>query len=141
MSEGEKPPIRVKMKVGNVEFEIECREDQLKDAVEKILSTVTEHAKETVRLTEQAVPSTRTETCKGVIQGLWSEGWFASPRRLGEVHSEMARRGYHYDRTAVAHALVDLVKDGLLTREGRPRRYHYAQKRPPTAKFGVSPKS
>ena len=133
MSEGEKPPIRVKMKVGNVEFEIECREDQLKDAVDKILSTVTEHAKETVTLTEQAVPSTRTETCKGVIQGLWSEGWFASPRRLGEVHSEMARRGYHYDRTAVAHALVDLVKDGLLTREGRPRRYRYAQKRPPTA--------
>lgn len=131
MSEGEKPPIRVKMKVGNVEFEIECREDQLKDAVDKILSTVTEHAKETVTLTEQAVPSTRTETCKGVIQGLWSEGWFASPRRLGEVHSEMARRGYHYDRTAVAHALVDLVKDGLLTREGRPRRYRYAQKRPP----------
>jgi len=131
MSEGEKPPIRVKMKVGNVEFEIECREDQLKDAVEKILSTVTEHAKETVTLTEQAVPSTRTETCKGVIQRLWSEGWFGSPRRLGEVHSEMARRGYHYDRTAVAHALVDLVKDGLLTREGRPRRYRYAQKRPP----------
>lgn len=131
MSEGEKPPIRVKMKVGNVEFEIECREDQLKDAVEKILSTVTEHAKETVALTEQAVPSARTETCKGVIQRLWSEGWFASPRRLGEVHSEMARRGYHYDRTAVAHALVDLVKDGLLTREGRPRRYRYAQKRPP----------
>jgi hypothetical protein len=131
MSEGEKPPIRVKMKVGNVEFEIECREDQLKDAVEKILSTVTEHAKETVTLTGQAVPSTRTETCKGVIQGLWSEGWFASPRRLGEVHGEMARRGYHYDRTAVAHALVDLVKDGLLTREGRPRRYRYAQKRPP----------
>lgn len=131
MSEGEKPPIRVKMKVGNVEFEIECREDQLQDAVEKILSTVTEHAKETVALTEQAVPSMRTETCKGVIQRLWSEGWFASPRRLGEVHSEMARRGYHYDRTAVAHALVDLVKDGLLTREGRPRRYRYAQKRPP----------
>lgn len=131
MSEGEKPPIRVKMKVGNVEFEIECGEDQLKDAVEKILSTVTEHAKETVALAEQAVPSARTETCKGVIQRLWSEGWFASPRRLGEVHSEMARRGYHYDRTAVAHALVDLVKDGLLTREGRPRRYRYAQKRPP----------
>ena len=131
MSEGEKPPIRVKMKVGNVEFEIECREDQLKDAVEEILSTITQHAKETVALTEQTVPSTRTETCKGVIQGLWSEGWFASPRRLGEVHSEMARRGYHYDRTAVAHALVDLVKDGLLTREGRPRRYRYAQKRPP----------
>jgi len=118
-----KPPIRLKMKVGNLEFEIECREDQLKEAVEKILSTVTERAKETV------VPA---ETCKGLIHGLWSEGYFASHKGLGDVHSELARRGYHYDRTAVAHALVDLVREGLLTREGRPRRYYYAQKRPPT---------
>lgn len=129
MSESEKPPIRVKMKVGNVEFEIECREDQLQKAVEKILSTVTEHAKETAAISERGVP--RAETCKGVIHRLWSEGWFASTRSLGEVHSEMARRGFHYDRTAVAHALIDLVKDNVLTRDGRPRRYRYAQKRPP----------
>lgn len=128
----EKQSIRVKMKVGNVEFEIECREDQLKSAVEKILSTVTEHAKETVVLTERVVPPPRAETCKGIIQRLWSEGWFASPRGLGEVHSEMARMGFHYDRTAVAHALIDLVKDNILTRNGRPRRYRYAQKRPPS---------
>ncbi len=43
----------------------------------------------------------------------------------------MARRGFHYDRTAVAHALIDLVKDGILTCEGKPRRYQYAQKRSP----------
>jgi hypothetical protein len=132
MTEPEKPPIRLKMKVGNVEFEIECREDQLQSAVEKILSTVTEQAKEAVVISERAAP--RAETCKGVIHRLWSEGWFASTRSLGEVHSEMARRGFHYDRTAVAHALIDLVKDNVLTRDGRPRRYRYAQKRPPTIK-------
>ena len=60
-----------------------------------------------------------------------SESWFSKHRGLSEVHSEMARRGFHYDRTAVAHALIDLVKDGILTREGKPRRYQYAQKRPP----------
>jgi len=47
------------------------------------------------------------------------------------VHNEMARLGFQYDRTAVAHALIDLVKDNILTREGKPRRYQYAQKRPP----------
>jgi len=120
-----KPPIRVKMKVGNLEFEIECREDQLQDAIGKILSTVTERAKE--------VPII-AETCKGIIQKLWEEGWFATSRGLSDVHSEMAKRGFHYDRTAVAHALIDLVKDGILTRDGRPRRYRYAQKRPPTPK-------
>lgn len=126
-----KPSIRVKMKVGEIEFEIECQEEQLQATVDKILSTMTQRLKGTSFLTERPVPPPRAETCKGLIQKLWEERWFATSRSLGEVHSEMARRGFHYDRTAVAHALIDLVKDGILTREGKPRRYQYAQKRPP----------
>jgi hypothetical protein len=126
-----KPPIRVRMKVGEVEFEIECQEDQLQSTVDKILSTVTEKLKEMPLMMERAAPPARAETCKGIIQKLWEEGWFSAAKGLSEVHSELARRGFHYDRTAVAHALIDLVKDGILTREGKPRRYQYAQKRPP----------
>ena len=129
--EASKPPIRVKMKVGEIEFEIECQEDQLQATVDKILSTVTEKLKESPLISERAAAPPRAETCKGVIQKLWGEGWFGEAKGLSEVHSEMARRGFHYDRTAVAHALIDLVKDGVLTREGKPRRYQYAQKRPP----------
>jgi predicted transcriptional regulator len=128
----EQQPIKVKMKVGNVEFEIEGTVDQANEAVGKFLQTVTEKLKETQLIgaeREQTAP--RAETCKVIIQRLWEEGWFSSGRGLGEVHSEMARRGFHYDRTAVAHALIDLVKDGVLNREGRPRRYQYVQKRPP----------
>ena len=120
------------MKIGEIEFEIESQEDQLQSAVDQILSSVTK--KLSTRLytaSERQAPPPRAETCKGVIQKLWEENWFAKPRGLSEVHSEMARKGFHYDRTAVAHALIDLVKDGILTREGKPRRYQYAQKRPP----------
>jgi hypothetical protein len=125
-------PIKVKMKVGNVEFEIEGTVDQTNEAVGKLLATVTEKLKETPLITE-ADTKPRAETCKVIIQRLWEEDWFKEPRGLGEVHSEMARRGFHYDRTAVAHALIDLVKDGVLNREGHPRRYQYIQKRPPTS--------
>ena len=127
----QKPPIRVKMKIGNIEFEIESQEDQLKSAVDKILSTVTERLKDVQLTSERHAPPPRAETCKGIIQKLWEENWFSEPRGLSEVHSEMARKGFHYDRTAVAHALIDLVKDGVLTRNGKPRRYQYTQKRPP----------
>jgi hypothetical protein len=126
----QKPPIRVKMKIGDIEFEIESQEDQIQTAVDRILATVTERMKDTRLIERQALPA-RAETCKGVIQKLWEENWFNHSRGLSEVHAEMARRGFHYDRTAVAHALIDLVKDGILTREGKPRRYQYAQKRPP----------
>jgi hypothetical protein len=124
-------PIRVKMKVGNVEFEIEGTVDQANEAVGKFLTTVTEKLKEIPLILEREGAPPRAETCKVIIQRLWEEGWFSTSHGLGEVHSEMARQGFHYDRTAVAHALIDLVKDGILTREGRPRRYQYAQKRPP----------
>jgi hypothetical protein len=126
-----KPPIRVKIKVGEIEFEIECQEDQLQATVDKILSTVTEKLKESPLISERAAAPPRAETCKGIIQRLWEEGWFGEAKGLSEVHTELARRGFHYDRTAVAHALIDLVKEGILTREGKPRRYQYAQKRPP----------
>jgi hypothetical protein len=121
------------MKIGEIEIEIESQEDQLQSAVDKVLSTVTEKLRDTrlATIAESSTSPPRAETCKGVIQKLWEENWFTQQRGLGEVHSEMARQGFHYDRTAVAHALIDLVKDGILTREGKPRRYQYAQKRPP----------
>jgi len=123
-----RPPIRVKIRVGNLEFDIECQEDQLEESIRKILSTVKESG-QPVTIAERSTP--KTETCKGVIQRLWAEGWFSSSRSLEEVYNQMALMGYHYDRTAVAHALIDLVKEGVLGRDGRPRRYRYAQKRPP----------
>lgn len=129
----EQQPIKVKMKVGNVEFEIEGTVDQTNEAVGKLLATVTEKLKETPLISEQEIKP-RAETCKVIIQRLWEESWFSTPRGLNEVHSEMARKGYHYDRTAVAHALIDLVKENVLTREGAPRRYRYMQKRPPSAR-------
>ena len=46
-------PIRVKMKVGNVEFEIEGTVDQANEAVGKFLATVTEKLKETPLITER----------------------------------------------------------------------------------------
>ena len=122
------------MKIGEIEFEIESQEDQIQNTVDKILQAVTDRLKNTnlSQVTERQNPPPRAETCKGLIQKLWEENWFSEPKGLDDVHSELARRGFHYDRTAVAHALVDFVKDNILTRIGKPRRYQYAQKRPPT---------
>ncbi len=120
------------MKIGDIEFEIEAQQDQIQGAVDKILTAATERLRNLPQPTERQAPLPRAETCRGIIQKLWEENWFTEPRGLDDVHTELARKGFHYDRTAVAHALVDLVKDNILTRIGKPRRYQYAQKRPPT---------
>ncbi|HEV3432872.1 MAG TPA: hypothetical protein VG098_02660 [Nitrososphaera sp.] len=70
-------------------------------------------------------------TCRGLLENLWLEGHFVSERSLGEVHEELSRRGYNYDRTAVSHSLTDMVRENILTRIGAMRNYRYIQKRPP----------
>ncbi|MBS7649531.1 MAG: hypothetical protein QXK89_05105 [Candidatus Bathyarchaeia archaeon] len=128
-----KPPVQIKMRVGSIEFEISCQEDQIKDVVEKVLSSVASYKSQQIITSEptQLSPA-KAETCRGIVERLWKEGWFTIPRSLDDVHKEMTRIGYHYDRTAVAHVLLDLVRDGILTREGKAKRYLYVQKRPPT---------
>ena len=59
MTENTNPPIRLKMKVGNLEFEIECQEDQLEEAVKRILSTVTAYSKEPIIIPERPLPLPR----------------------------------------------------------------------------------
>lgn len=69
-------------------------------------------------------------TCRGLLQNLWLEGYFEAEKSLGEVHEEMSRRGYNYDRTAVAHSLADMVRENIMSRLGSMRSYRYIQKRP-----------
>jgi hypothetical protein len=69
-------------------------------------------------------------TCRGLLDSLWQEGYFANERVLAEVHEELGRRGYNYDRTAVSHSLADMVRENILTRTGTMRNFRYIQKRP-----------
>jgi hypothetical protein len=71
-------------------------------------------------------------TCRGILETLWYEGYFGTDKPLGEVHEEISRRGYNYDRTAVSHSLTDMVRESILSRIGTMRNYRYIQKRPPS---------
>jgi hypothetical protein len=81
----------------------------------------------------QKVTAKGGTTCRGLLESLWLEGHFADERSLGEVHEELSRRGYNYDRTAVSHSLTDMVRENILTRIGTMRNYRYIQKRPPNS--------
>ena len=131
MSDPQKPPtVTVKLKRGSWEVEITSPEDKVQQAVESVLAGMS--SKETAFVEPEApqADARRFETCRGLLTTMWKEGWFSSPRSLSEVHDEMSRRGYHYDRTAVAHTLVDMVREGTLFRDGSMRNYRYVQKQP-----------
>jgi len=130
----EKKTITVKLKKAGWEVEITCEEDQLQKAIESVLSSLTsipQSAPLSSPLLDERQEVGTKKTVRGLILELWGESWFSEARSLSEVHEEIARRGYHYDKSAVSHSLTDLVKEGILSRQGDIRNYSYIQKKPP----------
>jgi hypothetical protein len=130
MSEEKK--ITVKLEKAGWKVEITCAEDQLQKAMESVLSSLTNSPPtQNVSFVDERPPEGSKKTVRGLILELWEESWFSNARSLSEVHEEIARRGYHYDRSAVSHSLTDVMKEGILTRQGNMRTYVYVQKKPP----------
>jgi len=129
----EKKTITVRLKKAGWEVEITCEEDQLQKAIESVLSSLSAVSPSgPVSLLDDRREVASKKTVRGLLLELWEESWFSDARSLSEVHEEIARRGYHYDRSAVSHSLTDLVKEGVLSRQGNMRNYAYIQKKPPT---------
>ncbi len=139
LSESERPPnVTIKLKRGAWEIEINTREDRVQQAVESVLAGMASKEPVLVEPQESSIDDRRGETSRSVITTMWKDGWFGAPRALSEVHEEMSRRGYHYDRTAVSHTLVDLVREGSLYRDGSMRNFRYVQKYPFKGQNGAS---
>ena len=132
MANEEHRDITVKLRKAGWEVEITCSESQLKQAIENVLSSLNVPPQTTAQFARDEQVSPGTKTCKGLIVDLWEEGWFTQERSLSDVDTEIARRGYHYDRTGVSHSIRELVIENTLRREGNMRSYSYIQKRPPT---------
>ena len=152
--------VKIRLKHGEWEVEVVCIESRVKQVVESVLSSldtvkmiepevqnqIDALRREIDYLKARSIPELGIEsqqqqqqkmitksgiTCRGLLENLWLEGHFISEKSLGEVHEELSRRGYNYDRTAVSHSLTDMVRENILTRIGTMRNYRYIQKRPP----------
>ena len=142
--------VKIRLKNGEWEVEVVCIDSRVKQVVESVLSSLdtakimgpevqsqldalrreidflkTRPIAELVQegQQQQKVTTKSGITCRGLLENLWFEGFFVSERSLGEVHEELSRRGYNYDRTAVSHSLTDMVRENILTRIGTMRNY------------------
>lgn len=154
--------VKIRLKHGEWEVEVVCIESRVKQVVESVLSSldtvkmiepevqnqidalrreidylkarsITELGIESQQQQQQKMITKSGITCRGLLENLWLEGHFISEKSLGEVHEELSRRGYNYDRTAVSHSLTDMVRENILTRIGTMRNYRYIQKKPPNS--------
>lgn len=121
-----KSQIRIRLKKGSWEIEVECPEDKIDEVIPKLLASLPVGG-----VQEDRTAASRGLTCKALLEQLWNESWFLQDRTLYDADEELGRRGYHYDKSAVSHSLTDLVREGILSRVGTPRSYRYLQKKPP----------
>lgn len=123
-----KETVKVRLSSDDLTVEIETTLDNIEEAVRRAVLGIQQakasQPSQARRLERRGV------TCLELLERLLDEGWFASPRSLSDVTGELARRGYSYDPTAVAHGLLDLVRREVLIREGKPKRYVYRAARP-----------
>ena len=129
--------IKVEIVIGPATVRVEAPPDKLEEAVKNAISALKSALPQLGAEVERggavvSKPERRraSPTCSGLLRGLIEEGWFDQPRTLSEVVQELAKRGYHYDSTAVSHSLLDLVRERALIREGVPRRYTYRKAEP-----------
>ncbi len=150
--------VQIRLRRGEWEIEITCGKDKVKDVVRDVLFGIDTSigSKEIIAKIEEAFSEIAnlksrltigsenlgseiylgrpTEgkqlgaTCRGLIWQLCYEEYFELEKTLGQVHEELSRRGYNYDRTAVSHSLTDIVREGSLRRVGTVRSYRYVQK-------------
>jgi hypothetical protein len=119
-----------------INSDLNTKIEELEERVNTLVNEVNSTRNTEKSLTNSAVLRTRMTqktgmTCRALLEDLWSEGYFGTEKHLGEVHLEMSRRGFNYDRTAVSHSLTDMVRENILARNGTMRNYQYIQKRPP----------
>jgi len=148
--------VKVKLKHGDWEVEINCKENRLKRVVEDVISGldssvfVQSNNKNNLKtesqireleskvkyieaslsgpggkLIDQRSPKKIGMTCRILLDSLLNDNFFIQERQLGQIHEEISRRGYNYDRTAVSHSLTDMVRERMLARVGTIRNYRY----------------
>jgi hypothetical protein len=154
----ESDQVKIKLMHGDWEVEITCKEATVKAVVQNVLAGMDSSVASSNGNTqfvnrlearineieskiqnmnsltgsEKYDGSKRTQkigiTCRSVLDLLVKDKYFFNERPLGQIHEEISRRGYNYDRTAVSHSLTDMVRERILFRVGTIRNYRYIQK-------------
>ena len=156
VTEANSDEVKVKLKHGDWEVEITCKENRLKRVVEDVISgldssvilqsnnknnleidTQVRELLSKVKYIEASIsgsggklidhhsPKKIGMTCRILLDSLLNDNFFIQERQLSQIHEEISRRGYNYDRTAVSHSLTDMVRERMLARVGTIRNYRY----------------
>lgn len=107
--ENEKIKLKVPSKYG--EIELEGTPEAIKEVVNDIFPNNRRKLKQSIR---------------DLIIDLIDDGFFDEPKRLGEIKTELERRGFTFPETSIFPVLQrDFLKKKIIDRNGSKRSYGY----------------
>ncbi len=118
--------VRLRVRIGNVEVEIEAESEKLAEVVETI-PRVIEKLKVNVesrslpiqQKKENQLPQIsieKSDSLSDIIEKLFSSEWGLSERKLSEVREVLRTYGLNYPKQSVAVSLLRLAKAGKIRR-------------------------
>jgi hypothetical protein len=130
-------PIRLKMKIGANEVEIEAPPelwDEAMERMEQLLDRFSQAgAPATQRPAPAELPSVKIDakmSLTEMLERFFSDPWGSKPRRLGEVRAALHSYGLTYPRSSVAVALLRLAQAGKIRRFKEGNEFVYVSVQP-----------
>lgn len=144
-----KPNTRISVRLGELEVSLEGTQENVESLMGEKLFTfiqalqeagggisepIVEIEKKESKTTEEGPPTEyppplgKPATLGDALTKLMVEtGWGNKPRSLGEIRTALQTNALYYDKAAVATALVNLVKKGVLRRLGSRGDFSYVR--------------
>ena len=120
--DGEDPIMEAKLQIGQWEVELRAPRSKLAETIQKVLSQMPESL---AHPHLSSATSKRKNTLRDGLANLLAQGWFREERSLNEVEDIIRDRGYFPAAGSVSHGLMDMVREGRLSRLGYPKRFRY----------------
>lgn len=116
--------MKVKIQHGQVRLEVEGPEEEVKAAISEFLDKTRDFPEQKV-MQDETKRKSFENSITARIEILKNENFFSVPKSLNDVQKKLAELGYHYPRTSLSPALLQLIRQRVLRRIGIPGKFHY----------------
>jgi len=131
-------PIRLRMKIGANELEIEAPLELWEEAMEKVDQLLDRFSQAGIAVAQKPspaeLPSVKIDpkmSLTEMLERFFSDPWGSKPRRLGEVRAALHSYGLTYPKSSVAVALLRLAQAGKIRRFKEGNEFVYVSAQPP----------
>jgi len=122
--------MKIKIEIGEMKAEIDGDAKDLDSAIKVLIKNKEEISKisSTTMITKEKKKSKSfADSLTSRLEMLIEDGFFNEPHGLAEIKQKLQEVGYHYPRTTISPAILQIVRQRRLRRIGSMRKFQYVK--------------